>query len=85
LATLLLVTIFIETACIFLATSRVPQYQAFHIAFTFLLDVQSFTDKKLTTTQDHQTPQRGRTPISIVILILRSKKYYRVVTLLIRF
>jgi len=55
LATLLLVTTFIQTACIFLAPSHVPQYQTFHTACTFLLDVQSSTDKNIATTQDRQT------------------------------
>jgi len=52
LATLLLVSTFIQTACIFLATSHVLKYQAFHTACTFLLDVQSSTNKKLATIQD---------------------------------
>jgi len=45
LATLLLVTTFIQTACISLVPSHVPQYQTFHTVSTFLLDVQSSTDK----------------------------------------
>ena len=57
LATLLPVTTFIQTACIFLGPSHVPQYQAVHTACTFLLGVQSSTDKKLATTQDRQTPE----------------------------
>jgi len=55
LAALLLVTTFIQTACIFLVPSHVPQYQTFRTAYTFLLDVQSSTDKTLATTQDRQT------------------------------
>jgi len=59
LATLLLVTTFIQTACFSLTPSHVPQYQAFHTACTFLLDVQSSTDKKLATTQARQTLQNS--------------------------
>jgi len=43
---------------------------------TFLLDVQSSTDKKFATTQDRQTLQNSD-EISIVILILRNKQRYR--------
>jgi len=68
LATLLLVTAFIQKACILLAHSHVSQkaciflahshaYQAFHTACTFLLCVQSSTGKKLATTQDRQIMQ----------------------------
>jgi len=46
---------------------------------TFVLDVQFSTDKKLATPQDRQTLQKADEN-SIVILILRSKQYYRVVT-----
>jgi len=45
LAALLLVTTFIQMACIFLARSHVLKYQAFHTACTFLLGVQSSTDQ----------------------------------------
>jgi len=52
LTTLLLETTFIETACISLASRHVP-------CSTFVLDVQSSTDKKLATTQDRQTLQNS--------------------------
>jgi len=45
---------------------------------TFLLDVQSSTDKKLATTARH-----CRAPIKSSIVILRSKQYYHIVTVLV--
>jgi len=51
---------------------------------TFLLGVQSSTGKKFATA--HKTAIHSRTPMksNIVIILLRSKKYYHVVTALIK-
>jgi len=62
LATLLLVTTFIQTACISLALSHSSVSNLWHSTSSF--DVQSSTDKKLATTQDHQTLQYSNSCIA---------------------
>jgi len=72
LATLLLVTTFIQTACISLATNHVPQYQTFDTALPYLM-----FNLPLTKSSQQRKTARHR---NILILILRSKQYYRVVS-----
>jgi len=80
LATLLFVTTFIQTACISLASSHVPQYQAFHTALSYFMLNLPLTK----SSQKRRNARHCRTPMKsiILILILRSKQYYRVVTVL---
>jgi len=75
LATLLLVTTFIQTACISLAPSHVPQYQTFDTALPYFM-----FNLPLTKSSQQRKTARHR---NILILILRSKQYYRVVSVLI--
>jgi len=75
LATLLLVTTFMQTACISLAPSHVPQYQTFDAALPYLM----FNFPLTKSSQQRKTARH----CNIIILILRSKQYYRVVSALI--
>ena len=75
LATLLLVTTFIQTTCVALAPSHVPQYQTFDTALLYLM----FSLPLAKSSQQCKTTRHCH----IIILILRSKQYYRVVTVLI--
>jgi len=70
LATLLLVTTFIQTACISFAPSHVPQYQTFDTALPYLM----FNPPLTKTSQQRKTARH----CNILILILRSKQYYQV-------
>jgi len=81
LATLLLATTFIKTACISLAPSLVPQYQTFDTALPYLMFNLSLTK----SSQQRKTARHCNTPMksNILILILWNKQYYRVVTVLI--
>ena len=75
LAILLLATTFIQTVCISLTSSHVPQYQIFDTALPYLMFNLPLT----------KSSQQRKTAIhcNILILILRSKQYYRVVSVLI--
>jgi len=75
LATLLLVTTFIQTTCISLAPNHVPQYQTFDTALPYLMFNLPLTKRS----QQRKTARH----CNILILILRSKQYYRVVSVLI--
>ena len=75
LATLLLVTTFIQTACISLAPSQVPQYQTFDTVLRYLM-----FNFPLTKISQQRKTARHR---NILILVLRSKQYYCVVSVLI--
>ena len=78
--TQLLVTTFTQTACISLASSHVPQYQTFHTALSYLMLNLPLTK----SSQKRRNARHCRTPMksNILILILRSKQYYRVVIVL---
>jgi len=75
LATLLLVTTFIQTTWISLAPSHVPQYETFDTAIAYLM----FNLPLTKSSQQRKTARH----CNILILILRSKQYYRVVSVLI--
>ena len=77
-----LVTTFIQTARISLAPIHVSRYQAFRTGLSYLmLNLQLTKISQQSKTARHC---RTRVKISIVIVILRSKQYYRVVTVLIK-
>jgi len=80
MATLLLTTAFIQTACVSLTPSHVPQYQTFHTALPYLM----FNLQLTNSSQQCKTTRNCRTPMkcSIVILILRSKQYHRVTVMI---
>ena len=82
LATLLLVTTFIKRACTFLAHNHVPQYQNFQTALSWLMFILPLTEssQQPKTARDRRSPMKSR----ILIIILRRKQYYRLVTVLIR-
>jgi len=79
LATLLLVTTFVQMACIFLAPSHVPQYQAFHTTCTSNL---MYNLSLIHWQKARKIARQCRMPMtkSIVILILSGKKYCCVLT-----
>ena len=79
---LIFVSIFIQTACISHAPSHVPQYHVFHTALFYFM----FNLPLTNSSQQRKTTRHCITLIksSLVVLILRSKRYYRVVTVLIR-
>jgi len=71
-----------QMACISLAPNHVPQYQTFLTALSYLM----FNIPLTKSLQQSKTAQHCRILMktTILILILRSKQYYRVVTILIR-
>jgi len=77
LATLLLVTSFIQTTCIAFMPSHVPQYQTFDTALLYLM----FSLPLTKSSQQCKTTRHCN--IIILIILLRSKQYYHVVIVLI--
>jgi len=75
LATLLLVTTFIQTTCVSVAPGHVPQDQTFDTALHYFM----FNLPLTKSSQQRKTARH----CNILILILRSKQYYRVVIVLI--
>jgi len=61
---LLLVTTFIQTVCISLAPSNVPQYQAFHTALSYLM----FNLPLTNSSQKRSTARHCRSPMKSNIL-----------------
>jgi len=62
---LLLVTTFMQMACIFLTPSHVPQYQTFDTALSYLM----FNLPLTKSSQQRKTASHCRTPMKIYIII----------------